>query len=181
MITYGGDEYSGAEMQFEKSEAVAVVSNLIEEDVSYHTLSRVVRKRLLPLLERLYSEGKLYYHIGLTSRRDVLVCEELAKFKRLHSNVKVIIFETTLYADSIEGFSESDVKRYYKAIDCGDLFIYHPIKYGENMCQKLNLTMLESVDTFIAYGCCTSSEYLDSCGLDVRYLLTDEEIWGEGV
>ncbi len=56
MATYG--EESNVELQFEKRDAVAILSNLTEQDVNYHTLSRIVKRQQTPLLEKLYDEGR---------------------------------------------------------------------------------------------------------------------------
>ncbi|MFI3240917.1 MAG: hypothetical protein R3Y22_10135, partial [Bacteroidales bacterium] len=146
---------------------------------SYHTLSRIVKKRLTSILDRLYSEGKYYYHISLTSRRDILVAEELVKFRKAHPNVKILLFEITNYPEHIAGFNDNDVKRYWRVADSADIHVHHPIEYGEDKLQKLNITFSESVSTVIAYGDCVSSSYFSNRDLDVRYLLTEREMWPE--
>ena len=174
MVEYNiGSEFE-PELAFEERDAVAVVANLIEDEgeISYYSLSRVVKKRLAPILEELYAQGKVVYHIGLASKRDVLVGEELVKFKKSHPKVKIILFETTYFPCEIKGFSESDVRRYYKVADCADVFVHHPINYGEDLFKTLNVTFAKSVRTVIAYGDCESSRYFYNRGYDVRYLLT---------
>lgn len=178
MVSYGmGMAGFEPELQFEERDAVAVVADLIEADISYHRLSRVVKKRLTPLLESLYNEGKLYYHIGLTSRRDILVAEELMKFRKSHPNVRILLFEITNYPEHIVGFSDNDVKRYWRVADSADIHIQYPIEYGEDKLQKLNITFSENVSTVIAYGDCVYSSFFTNRNLDVRYLLTEHEMW----
>ncbi|MFR9621100.1 MAG: hypothetical protein SNH63_07800 [Rikenellaceae bacterium] len=179
MITYG--EESHPDLQFERSEAVAVVSNLTEHDVNYHTLSRVVKKRLAPVLEQLYDEGKYYYHIGLTSRRDILVGEELVKFKKSHPKVKIILFETTFSPELSVAFDVNDLKRYRRIYNHFDIFVFHPISYGQDKNQQLNISFSKDADAIIAYDDCRSSTYLCNCNLEIRYLQTDAEMWPDEV
>ncbi len=175
MITYGVESHP--DVQFEKSEAVAVLSNLTEHDINYHTLSRIVKKRLAPILETLYNEGKYYYHLSLTSLRDILVGEELIKFKKNHPNVKIILFETTITPELTGDYNENELKRYRKICNNCDVFAFHPIKYGQDKNQQLNISFSKGADTIIAYDDCRSSTYLCNCNLDVHYLLADAEIW----
>lgn len=182
MVSYGmGIAGFEPELQFEERDAVAVVANLTEHDISYHTLSRIVKKRLTSILDRLYSEGKYYYHISLTSRRDILVGEELVKFKKNHPKVKIILFETTVNPELSENYDVNELKRYQKVSNQCDIFVFHPISYGQDKCQQLNISFSKRADTIIAYDDCRSSTYLYNCNLNIRYLLTDAEIWPDEV
>lgn len=167
--------------EYEPKEAVAILSNLTEVSIDDQELSQVVKSRLLPLLQSLYDEGKRIYHIGLTSRRDILAGEELVSFKGSHPDAKIILTEITLTPDFIKGFTQDDVEKYYKVADSSDQFIYHPVTYGEDINQQLNLDFSKQVSTIIAYGDCRSSTYMVNCDLDVRYLLTENEMWPDEV
>ncbi len=135
----------------------------------------------MPLLEKLYSAGKYYYHISLTSKRDIIAGEELVKFKQTHPEVKIFFYETTLQPESISDFDSKDVERYWNISESSDLHVFQPIEYGQEKNQTLNILFGDVVSTFIAYGDCNSSAYLSSRDFDVRYLLTDAEMWPDEV